>query len=106
MLLSFEDYAHRVLYPHYRETAPGVTFEELLTREGLRAIGRYLRDTPKIGLMHNSDDILLSEGDLEYLESVFGERARIYPKGGHCGNLAYKDNIAYLIDFFTGRGGR
>ena len=83
-----------------------MTFEQLVERDSLRAIGDFLRDTPKIGLMHNADDILLSEDDLEYLEGVFGERARIYPKGGHCGNLAYKDNIAYLIDFFTGRGRR
>jgi hypothetical protein len=83
-----------------------VTFEELVARDGLRAIGGYLRDTPKIGLMHNADDILLSADDLQFLEGVFGDRARIYPTGGHCGNLAYKDNIAYLIDFFTGRGRR
>jgi hypothetical protein len=106
MQLSFEDYAHRVIYPYYRETSPGITFEQLVVHDSLRTIGDYLRSNTNIGLMHNSDDILLGEGDLEYLESVFGERARIYPKGGHCGNLAYKDNIAYLIDFFTGRGGR
>jgi hypothetical protein len=106
MLVSFEDYAHRVLYPYYRETAPDVTFEELVARDGLRAIGGYLRDTPKIGLMHNADDILLSADDLQFLEGVFGDRARIYPTGGHCGNLAYKDNIAYLIDYLTGRGRR
>ncbi|MGH6898335.1 MAG: alpha/beta hydrolase [Geminicoccaceae bacterium] len=106
MLLSFEDYAHRVLFPYYRETAPDVTFEELVARDGLRAIGGFLRDTPKIGLMHNADDILLRPGDLQYLEEVFGDRARIYPTGGHCGNLAYKDNIAYVIDFFADRNRR
>jgi hypothetical protein len=105
MQLSFEDYARRVLFPYYRETAPDVTFDELLARDGLRAIGGYLRQTSKIGLMHNADDILLGPGDLQYLEDVFGERARIYPTGGHNGNLAYKDNIAYVIDFFTARDG-
>ena len=104
MLLSFEDYARRVLYPYYRETAPEVTFDELVARDGLRAIAGYLKDTPKIGLMHNADDILRGAGELPFLEDVFGDRARIYPTGGHCGNLAYKDNIAYLIDFFTARG--
>jgi pimeloyl-ACP methyl ester carboxylesterase len=103
--LSFEDYARRVLYPYYREITPGLTFDQLVTQDGLRAIDRYLRTTPKIGLMHNADDILLGPGDLQYLEDVFGDRARIYPRGGHSGNLAYKDNIAYLIEFFT-RGRR
>ncbi len=104
--LSFEDYARRVLYPSYVETAPGVTFDQLVERESLRTIGEFLKATPKIGLMHNVDDFTLSHDELEYLIGVFGARARIYPTGGHCGNLAYRDNIAYLIDFFTRRGPR
>jgi hypothetical protein len=104
--LSFEDYAHRVLYPYYRESSPGVTFDQLVAQDNLRAIGDYLRKASKIGLMHNADDILLDADDLKFLENTFGERARIYPRGGHCGNLAYKDNIAYLIEFFTDRGDR
>jgi hypothetical protein len=102
--LSFQDYARRVLYPYYVKTAPGVTFDQLVERESLRAIGEFLRATPTIGLMHNLDDFTLSHDELEYLMRVFGARARIYPTGGHCGNLAYKDNITYLIDFFTARG--
>jgi hypothetical protein len=104
--LSFQDYARRVLYPYYVEKAPGVTVDQLVERESLRTIGDFLRTTPKIGLMHNVDDFTLSHDELEYLMGVFGARARIYPTGGHCGNLAYRDNIAYLIDFFTARGRR
>jgi hypothetical protein len=50
--------------------------------------------------MHNADDFTVSADDLRFLETVFGERARIYPSGGHNGNLAYRDNIADLIEFF------
>ncbi|HEX2477742.1 MAG TPA: alpha/beta hydrolase [Geminicoccaceae bacterium] len=103
MVLSFQDYARRVLYPHYVQTSPDVTFDELVERESLRAIEDYLRTTPEIGLMHNVDDFTLSPDELEYLKIVFGDRARIYPTGGHNGNLAYRDNIADLIDFFTDR---
>jgi hypothetical protein len=106
MVLSFQDYARRVLYPHYLKTAPDITFDELVERESLRALEDYLRSTPKIGLMHNSDDFTLSPDELEYLKVVFGDRARIYPKGGHNGNLAYRDNIADVIDFFTDRNRR
>jgi hypothetical protein len=31
---------------------------------------------------------------------MFGDRARIHPKGGHVGNLDYRDNVAYIIEFF------
>jgi pimeloyl-ACP methyl ester carboxylesterase len=101
MEISFEDYARRVLYPEYLETSPAATFEQLVEEDSLRVIGDYLRATPKIGLMHNADDPLVNKSDIEYLESVFRKRARIYPTGGHVGNLAYKDNIAYIIDFFA-----
>jgi hypothetical protein len=43
----------------------------------------------------------LADGDVDYLREVFGDRAKIYNKGGHVGNLDYRDNIADIIDFFT-----
>jgi len=105
MVLSFENYARRVVYPYYAEQAPDTTFEELVARQSLRAIGDYLRDSPQIGLMHNADDFTVSADDLRFLETMFGERARIYPHGGHNGNLAYRDNIADLIEFFSASDG-
>ena len=101
MELSFEDYARRVLYPYYAEESPNTTFEQLAEQESLRAIGRFLKGASNIGLMHNADDILVSAEDRRFLETVFGDRARIYPTGGHNGNLAYRDNIADLIEFFS-----
>jgi len=100
-LLDFEFYARQVLYPYYLKTSPDLGFEDLAELNSLRAIGDYLGETDKIGLMHNKDDFLLSENELEYLGRLFGERAQIYPKGGHAGNMEYRDNVAYVIDFFT-----
>jgi hypothetical protein len=105
MVLSFESYARRVIYPYFAEQAPETTFEELVARESLRAIGAFLRDSPQISLMHNADDFTVSADDLGFLKTVFGTRARIYPHGGHNGNLAYRDNIADLIEFFGAAGG-
>jgi hypothetical protein len=98
--LSFEDYARAILYPYYLKRAPATTFEQLSELNSLRAIEGYLRHADKIGLMHNADDIVLSSGDIEYLQDVFGERAVIYPHGGHAGNLAYPENLADIRDFF------
>jgi pimeloyl-ACP methyl ester carboxylesterase len=100
-LLDFEYYARRVLYPYYLETAPDISFEELARRNSLWAIADYLRQTGKIGLMHNEDDVLLSEEELDLLRDVFGDRAQIYPKGGHVGNILFRDNVAYVTDFFA-----
>jgi pimeloyl-ACP methyl ester carboxylesterase len=100
-LLDFEFYARQILYPYYNKTSPDVSFEELAERNSLRAVGDYLGQADKIGLVHNEDDFLLSDGELDYLRGLFGERAQIYPKGGHSGNMDYKDNVAYVTDFFT-----
>ena len=50
--------------------------------------------------MHNADDIILADGELDYLVGVFGARAKIYPDGGHCGNMAHRDNVAFMVDYF------
>ena len=31
---------------------------------------------------------------------VFGSRAKIYPYGGHLGNMTYAANVAYMINVF------
>jgi pimeloyl-ACP methyl ester carboxylesterase len=99
--LSFEDYARAILYPYYRKVAPDISFDQLSELDSLRAIEGYLRSARKIGLMHNADDILLGPDEIEYLKAVFGDRAVIFARGGHAGNLAYRENLAYIVDFFT-----
>jgi hypothetical protein len=99
--LSFEDYAREILLPWYRERVPGASLQQLAEQNSLPALEDYLREAEHIGLIHNADDILLDNGDIEWLKDVFGPRARIYPRGGHLGNLPYLDNVAYTIDFFV-----
>jgi hypothetical protein len=31
---------------------------------------------------------------------LFGKRTRVYPCGGHMGNLEYRDNMTDLVGFF------
>jgi pimeloyl-ACP methyl ester carboxylesterase len=97
---GFEEYAKKLLYPYYREHGCKLSFEEFVAHSSLKDIEDYLKNSPKIGLMTNADDFILGPGDLDYLRRVFGDRARIYPHGGHCGNLDYKDNVRDMIDFF------
>ena len=37
---------------------------------------------------------------------LFGARARVYPRGGHLGNLEFSENIAYMVNFFAREGGK
>jgi hypothetical protein len=98
---SFDDYIDHLFLPFFQRREPGVTREDLIYRTSLKSIADYLTSTKKIGLMHNEDDITLSDGDIDWLKNVFSDRAKIYIKGGHVGNLEYRDNIADIIDFFT-----
>ena len=42
----------------------------------------------------------MADGELDWLADVFGERATIWPRGGHGGNLAFRDNVEYMLAFF------
>lgn len=50
--------------------------------------------------MHNRDDFLVSIEDLDYLEGLLGDRAKIYPYGGHMGNIWYWQNRNDIVSIF------
>ncbi len=102
--LSFLDYFNEYFYPHFRKRRPGLTREALIASQSLRSIEPYLKSATKLGVVTNADDFILSPDDLDYLGRLFGERARIYPRGGHLGNLEYRDNLDYTINFFRQEG--
>ena len=104
--LSFFDYFDEYFYPHFQKRRPGLTRQALIESQSLRSIEGYLKSSPKFGLVTNENDFILSREDLDYLKQLFGERAKIYPRGGHLGNLEYVDNMLYLVDFFKKTGGR
>ena len=51
--------------------------------------------------MHNFDDVILEPGEINFFSEVFGDRATIYPYGGHIGNINYIDNVAHMIATFN-----
>jgi hypothetical protein len=98
--ISFVDYFNEFLYPYSQSRNPALTKEALIEGTSLRSIEPYLRNTPKIFLMDNEDDLILTPEDLSFLKNVFGVRAKIYSRGGHLGNMTFRDNIADLINVF------
>ena len=69
---------------------------------GRSAVACTLRSAKKITVMHNADDIILEPGEIDFFKEVFGDRATIYPVGGHCGNMDYPDNVTHMVAAFTG----
>lgn len=97
--LSFLDYFNEYFVPYFQNRNPSLTREELVEALSLRSIESYLVSSAKIGVITNEDDFILAPGDLDYLRRVFGPRLKVYPRGGHLGNLDYRDNMALLIDW-------
>jgi hypothetical protein len=98
--LSFLDYFRGLLLPYYQSKDPSLTEPEMIRQMSLRHIEDYLRTSPKFGLIHNEDDVILLPGEIDYLRDLFGNRAQIFPHGGHCGNMAYPDNVKAMVGFF------
>jgi hypothetical protein len=98
--LSFFDYFNEYFYPYFQKRRPGLTKQALIDSLSLRSIEGYLKSSAKFGVMTNENDFILTRAELDYLRQLFGERAKIYPRGGHLGNLEYKENLAYMVAFF------
>lgn len=100
MRTSFLDYFNEMFYPFFRTRQPDLSKQALIDLLSLKRIEDYLKNTRKIGVVHNEDDIILAPGEIDFFRQVFGSRAKIYPNGGHCGNMIYTENVDYMIEFF------
>jgi hypothetical protein len=98
--MTFIDYFDELLFPFYKAKYPELTQQLAIQIDSMRHIEDYLRTSPKIGMMGNADDLILTPEDLSFLRDVFGSRAKIYPHGGHCGNMSYTENVEYMLNFF------
>jgi hypothetical protein len=99
--LGFTDFYHVYFYPYQHAKHPDLTRSELIDAMSLTSIEDYLRSAEKIEVMHNQDDIILAPGEIDFFPRVFGDRATIYPRGGHCGNMDFRDNVTHMVDVFS-----
>ena len=99
--LGFTDFYHVYFFPYQKEQDPALTRDKLIADMSLTSIEDYLRTAEKIEVMHNQDDIILEPGQIDFFPRVFGDRARIYPRGGHCGNMDFRDNVAHMVNVFS-----
>ena len=98
---TFEDYVNKIGFPYYKKYNKDFTIEDLKREASLRIIEDYLRTSPKIAAVTNADELILNEKDIDYLKDIFKDRLIIYPKGGHCGNMFYKENVDVMLKFIN-----
>ena len=97
---SFEKYIEKIGYPVYEKTHPGITLEEVIKQSDLKSIDSYLKTATNIAVITNEDELILTKDNLDYLKQTLGNKLKVYPYGGHCGNMFYKDNIDFMIEYF------
>ena len=96
---NFEDYVDKVGLPYYQKQNKASSIDDLKKASSLRLIEDYLRTSPKIVAVTNADELILSQKDIAFLKDVFKDRLVIYPRGGHCGNMFYKENVDVMVNF-------
>ena len=98
---TFEDYVNKIGFPYYKKHNKDYSIEALKREASLKVIEDYLRTSPKIAAVTNADELILNEKDFAFLKDVFKDRLVIYPKGGHCGNMFYKENVDVMLKFIN-----
>ena len=92
---SFLEYVYAFVLPYYASRDPRITFDEagaatMFADCDLRSIGEELAANEKVLVFANENDFLLRPEDVTWLRERLGERAKIFPAGGHLGNLHRK----------------
>jgi ABC-type transporter lipoprotein component MlaA len=99
---SFQEYMYAFVLPYYAQRDPRLTLDEAGARRlfedcDLRSIAAALEANDRVRLFANENDFLLRPEDLAWLREHLGDRAHIFPAGGHLGNL-HRHAIQELID--------
>jgi len=100
--VGLTDYFHEYMWPYFdlQKSTAATSREEFAALQSLVSIRDYLRMARKIGVVSNRDDVILSRADARFLTDTFGSRAKIFPTGGHLGNLEAAETVEYMIRFF------
>ncbi|PHI13456.1 serine/threonine protein kinase [Fusobacterium polymorphum] len=98
---TFGDYVNKIGFPYYKKYNKDFTIEDLKREASLKVIEDYLRTSSKIAAVTNADELILNDKDFVFLKDVFKDRLVIYPKGGHCGNMFYKENVDVMLKFIN-----
>jgi hypothetical protein len=102
LFCNFSCYVETQLWPAWQERNPGRSMRDMAWRTSLESVEGYLRNNQRIAVISNADDFILSRDNYYFLADVFGDRAFLYPRGGHGGNLQHRDVVARMLSFVEG----
>ncbi len=99
----FAEYFTKVFAPYYLKHRPHSTPESLIADNRLDIIADALHDDPDYYVQTNSDDLILDQAELAWLEKTLGPKIAVYDHGGHLGNIGDRRQVADMLDMLAGR---
>ncbi len=98
---SFRDYFLRFVVPYYHQR--GIELRDFRREANLMNEGKRLHAQPKVRVVTNRNDFLLTPAAISWLESTLGpKRLKIFAEGGHLGNLASRPVQRAVMDSLSG----
>ena len=103
---SFRDYFQKFAVPYYQAHGLAAPVGETLETGGdLRTYEQGLRANPAIRIIANENDFLLTGEDLAWLRTTFpAEQLKLFPQGGHLGNLSNPTVQQAILGALAGAG--
>jgi hypothetical protein len=97
---SFEQYLYAFLLPYVRDRLHLVSgAEELIAQGDLRLVAEELRANPKIRYFANANDFVTTHEEVSWITATLGvDHVKIFPAGGHLGNLDHPDVQRQILD--------
>jgi predicted alpha/beta-fold hydrolase len=96
---NFQNYIERIGFKTYKKLDKSLTMEKMIENSSLKSVENYLKDAKNIAVVTNEDELILTPDNLEYLKETMAGKIKIYPSGGHCGNMFYKENVNLMIRY-------
>ncbi|MFA5678626.1 MAG: serine/threonine protein kinase [Pseudomonas sp.] len=104
LFCDFGCYLETQLWPDWSNRNEGKTIEDMALETSLYGIADFLREDQSIAALTNADDFILNADNYQFIADTFGDRAFLYPHGGHGGNLQYLDTVKQILAFMEGDG--
>ena len=102
LFCDFGCYLETQLWPDWSSRNDGKSIEDMAWETSLHSIAPFLRENPNIAALTNADDFILTEDNYYFLAETFGDRAFLYPHGGHGGNLQHLNVVKQILMFMEG----
>jgi len=96
--LKHTDYIERIMIPKFIKEGKFHSRRELIEALDLHQIEQFLKEDSRIFAVTNTDELILNKTDFDFLKETFGKRLKIYPNGGHCGNINFPPNLQHAVE--------